>query len=664
MTPRILASALCACLLSSTGVYAQTQDLTVGAVGHLEGHEVDGSIAVDRQTETSDSEATEAAPDSAESEASLDLKGRLLALKEKAVKHVLHRGVSLDESFNLSEFLHLGIEVGTYVVKPSRLLPEQKEALERHPGTVWIATDVEGGIRLPFVSTFPVTDTLNFTVGTTPGARLTYHVVDSYEIPDGVTDVSTFVDGLKSLSKRAFDLPLSASEARAQTLGSHRAMHGEMSVAVRGALGIGYDLADFGDVVQMGASARAGGFYVFKNTMELKTTRLEGSSIRLRVRDGQKHERGATAALLIGASVDRNALRDEFIPSVEYLEPLANVVAGEARGHIKDVLRFRIGGERGWVRGNELDLSFRFDLSVPAAAHAYERAMRGDLTVAGALGDVPDSGVLEEFRVLEVEDKTYRKGEITISVLFEAGFEKRLSAKDLVVEDADGVNHYEVFRFDRRRRVSFFDRRWDRRLHVEVIGKANDEATELAESSFRFRYTIRDASTRIGEVRELRRAIASWNLVGTDEASLPTPERRFLRSRYGRTDTSLAVDVSERGLESIFNRDLDALRGAYLEACQAIDDKAPGWGDRRAAKRFAEALSGLASATSRADRAKRIGLLAEGSDWDLYTITAIVSLAPAESLRLRASILGTRVSYSNGHTGDRFVDRTPALHGH
>ena len=72
----------------------------------------------------------------------------------------------------------------------------------------------------------------------------------------------------------------------------------------------------------------------------------------------------------------------------------------------------------------------------------------------------------------------------------------------------------------------------------------------------------------------------------------------------------------------------------------------------------------MAAATSKAERAKRLSRLAESSDWDLYVITAIVRLAAPETLHVRASILGARVSYSGELTGNRFEETAPALHGH
>jgi hypothetical protein len=658
---RALAGTLGVCLLCSSPVLAQPeperQTLRVGqapgARGHLAGETSSSGSGVEVEVEVRPGEPR------------VTLKGRLIAYSKKLVREAFEHGAGHRERLEIADFLHVGISGDVYLVKQRHLLPEQRKALENNPRHVWIATKIEGGIRLPFTASISLGEA-NVSVGFEPGAALEYQVVDMYPLPDGVTDGRTVVSNLKAIGKRAFDLPLSADEARAETLGAHRKLHGYWKVAITGSIGIGEDLDHLGnDLIRMGASARVGGFYLLKDYLEFQTTRLAGDDVRLRVRDGRRHTIQADARLFLGASIGPSDLRDDvFGPTASYLEPILDLPLNPIRGEVEDILEIKLEGRRGVGRGNEVDISYRFDLSVADAAAAYERAVRGDLTVAADLAQKADSGVIEEYRVLDVEEKTYRDAEIKISLIFRAGFSKSLSAKDLLVRDADGVNHYEVFRFDRRRRVSWFDRDWDRRLHAEVLGKRGENMGHLAERSFRFKYTIKDGWTRLGEVRELRRAIASWNLPGTDEATMPEPSRRFLRSRYSKTKSAMSIDISDEGLEGIFAQPASVFRASYLAAVEAVSGQAPGYWDRRRAGKFSKALSGLAAATSKADRAQGLGRLAESSDWDLYVITAIVRLAPPETLHVRASILGTRVSYSGELTGDRFEETTPALHGH
>lgn len=597
---------------------------------------------------------------------------------EEELRDRTYEGLRLGEDFALHRFLHVG--VGTHIrpIRPEALTPLQRE----HTGErqVWILSEVSGGARVPLGASVPVGGA-TLSVGLDPGARVRWEVTDRYPLPDGIRDGETLVEDLKSLAARTFDLPLDASEALALTPGARRVLEAAGSVAFSGNLTIGTEVANIEGIVRVGASARVGGVWWMQGDVRYELERQRGQGVRLRVTRATREVKEASADLLLGVAVDRAALSARLEPSMSYIDNVAvrglaaDGAASAAEGVAKSLVKFELRGAMGRGGEDEVDLAYRFDLGRDAAKNAYERAVRGDLTAAEAAAAQEGSGVVREYRVLDVETRTYRSADLTLSVILRAGARRTVSWTDLSVEGEVGVARYEIFRFTRERSLELFgqsSRRRRRAMEMDVLRRATPDGSVVR--SLRWTLEVEDPGTTRAEADELRRAIAGWGLDA--RSSIADPESRPFRSLYGKTRSRLTVELAEAGIAACLGASPEGLFDAYVNGFALVEGELPAWATEAGRERlrwahtstddqqlqkekqqldraqsFVKGVRALAATDDPKERAKRLESLAKGAHYDLYAISALLSLCPRDSVRLTGSIQGERISVGSDHTG-------------
>lgn len=584
---------------------------------------------------------------------------RLLALAKEEVGQLLQRGVSADAGLDLGEHIHLGVVGRAELLDLHQLEPEQETALGRDPGRVWVETWLEGGIRFPFQGIVDLSGATGLRVGFEPGARLRYRVRELHPVPAG-GEPRQVLAGLLKIARRSIDLPLTADEALALEPGAERVLEGEATLTWSGSLAFGADTEALGDgVLGLGAEARVGGFWRRSGPLRIGLLRQEGSRVRLRWSRGQRRESGAEARALLGLALLEPPAASG---SLEFFRP-----ERLAQG----LLRFQLRAEVGRLEGDELDLAWALDLERPAAREAFDRALRGDLRGLDALAAVPGSGVEQELRVVEHEERTWRGGELAAFRVVELGTWRALSLKDLLIEDARGKDAALVVRVERRDRSAFLFglARTEREARLELV-RSRPQAGGAEARSLRYRLIVRDPRTGSGEVARLRGLAAAWALPGTSEGELPTPGRRFLQSRWGRTRMLLQVDLAESGVAALGSAGADQLRAAWLAARERVHPgPAP---DREAeqrrrriaardARRFAEAVATLSG--DREALARGLADLSRLGKNDLTLVAALLELAPRDAVRVRLEIDGKRIDYDGERRGQGFAPPRP-LHGH
>jgi hypothetical protein len=599
-------------------------------------------------------------------------KGGLKRALKSELKKALRSGVSLDETLKLSDFLHVGLGGEMRVLTREDLGAYQLKSLHEKGSGVWIATEAEGGIRLPFSASIPLGSAGTASVGFAPGVELRYEVVDLYDRPSGGKEIAkTFWKA----GKRAFKLPLDAARAEALVPGASRSFEGEFTVAITGSLGIGWDTKEVNDLVEIGASARVGGFYRIRRPMRLEVRRLDKKIVRIHLVRAKEREYGAEARLFAGAALDKGAVVDEI--GLEYVEPVVEEVVGEANSVVKKIFRFELSGQIKKTTKDEFEVAYRFDLAKDEARKAYERAVRGDFTLAAFSVNSPTSGVELDFRIFDLEKRIVSKADLTVSLLMDGKLRKLASDKLLDIKDESGQTKYHVFRYNRQRALGLFAfwkkirKRWDEHLAIEVI-RATD-VTGLSENeikflpwrsavrTFSFRYVLSDPHTRKSEGNRLRRVLAAMGLDGA--AGLPNPKRRLFHSRYGRVQTSLSVDLSERGIRQVMaitTKNQPELERHFKSAYRVVHNKDP---KSKLVAKFVENMQGLAKAKPGRSRGEFLHELAEESGWDLTLVTALTRMSPT-GVRVHASVDGKRISFEGDHKGKNFQEFNPNLHGH
>ncbi|MBL4844706.1 MAG: SH3 domain-containing protein [Planctomycetes bacterium] len=605
----------------------------------------------------------------------------------KTAAGLAYDGIDLERTFQVSRFFHVGVGGAIKALRSSDLSASQVEGSRGQPRHVWLESRISGGVRVPLSTTIPAGE-VTLALGFEVGARLDYTVVDLYPMPKGVTDVGTVLRDLRQATVRSFDLPLDATEAKAMTVGARRVFEGRAHVALSGSLSIGRELGTVGDVARIGASARVGGFYRISGRARIEVERLPRSRVRVRLTRAKTHTRGASADLFLGASLDHAGVRRELKPAVEYVDQALidrNKLSPELRaalisvgeevvvrgldGVVRRLTRVTIKAAVTRTKEDELDLAFRFDLQAAKARQAYERAVRGDFTLAGRLALEPQSGVSLDHRVLEVERATHLAASLNLSVVLDASFSRRISLRDLSVEDSSGRTDYEIWRYEREFALNLLNRERKRKVDLEVVRRTRPGAA-TPDHSLRFRLEIADPSTWEAEARSFQRLLQWWGLDGS--SNVPTRERKFLQPRFGATRTELEIRIADGGITKILAQDRAAYLEAYVKAYTVIRGRTPKWAtedgrrwvdaedergannDRRdldRARAFVRHLDRLGKARTQRQRASALKSLAGTARWDLYSMAALVSLAPRSEVSLDASLLGRRIRVVDGVRG-------------
>jgi hypothetical protein len=544
-------------------------------------------VAGDDDTQSPD------APEGEDDDSKLEQLGdHLVILAKEELEKASYDGVKLDQRFKLSEYLHVGVGLGVAVLDPNKQTIEQTTSVGKATApSAWLVTTAEGGARVPLNATIPLGE-VTLRLGFHSGAKARYRVVHLYEVPDGFSkdDLKKLADTLKELGKRSFDLPLGAAEAQEMAPGTQYLMEGEATAAFTGSLQVGTEITDFGGgVMRIGASARVGGFYRVRGDLRFEVYRLGASEVRVRVTRGKTKSRGRSADLFLGATVDRNALKETFEPAVDHFDNsivrrVADAAADAATDAVADgvekVVKFTISTGRSRAVSDEVDVSYRFDLTKAPAQEAFADAMRGNFVTAGKLRDQAESGVVREYRVLAFEEKHHHASDFALSILASGKWSKDVKIRDLDIQsEGNARTRYELFTFNRHMHLRLIGNKKNepRRNKDFVIEAVRRTREGLGERSFTFRYRNVDPTTFKGEGERIRRIIDAWGLDAT--SAIPKPGWSLFRSRYGKTETVLLVEFSEEAVEYLLSKSEMSLFYAYVEGYEAVHGKNPMWAD-------------------------------------------------------------------------------------
>lgn len=605
--------------------------------------------------------------------------GKVKAEAKEALVDAIESGVDVSETLKLSDYFHVGIETGIRKIRTEEFTPMQASTKLKHPDHVWLANYIEGGARIPLNTSIPIGGAASFSTGINANGDLRYTVVDLYEKPEGVKDAEGVIEILKGMGRRVFDLPLTADEALDLTVGAERALEGRWSLAISGTLTYGHDKKIPGTNVEVGASARLGGFYRIRDTMRVEVSRLPGTSVRVQTQSIRFKGPGVGARLLVGLDTSDEALEPDDEQINEFFVKAAD-----------ELLKIELRADAGKESGRDVDFAYHMDLSKAPARQAYERMIRGDMRAADELLDDPESGVTLVFRVFEQEDWFYKRSKLVLSRLIGGKWDTDVHVSDMVVSDETGRHLYNVFRYNRRKKASFLHKSWRKSLLVDMVRSSELTGDETPDQlsvlksrrALHYRLVRRDASTFNGEMRRIRRVSVSLGL-GDPIGLNPAPKFKLFQSRYKKTELRLDVEISEWGIRTIMGKagNPDLIRDAFAEAYDVVwevdprelnphDDKLTPREETalRMLPRFVESLvtirnSGWTAANHK-ERAKHYKRLVEDGGWDMVTVVALCKLAPRDCVRVQMSINGKRMSFDDGFEGERFSSFKPNLHGH
>lgn len=560
------------------------------------------------------------------------LRGRLLGLAEDEARKLLAKGGEVDVS--LGDFGHVAIKGQLDVLTDDRLTPEQREASARGRPGAWVATTLSGGARVGHGASVELGE-VALSLGLRTGAGLRYRVVERYPLTPGLS-LKERVSELASRARDAYELPLSASEARSLQLGAERSLAGNWEVLFNGSLSVGNGVE---------GRATLGGSYRLRDDFQLDVRRLSGDAVRLRLVKARKHTLGVRVKALLGLALEDYAL--EHAPSS--LSFVAKEVADEAEDWVRIELSLAASGSR----ERELQLIYDLDLAQPAAARAYERALRGDFRA------LEGEGITQVRRSVGVERVRRVEFELGVGKLASFSRSRTTTRSETRIEDAAGTRVERLGQVERGKNHSWFGR--DERHRLTLAGLWTIYPSGKRELAVELRYSGRDEHTGEREFERWRGALIAAG--ATNAAGL----ERKRKSRM-----ALEVLLNRTGLGRLARAGQEELLQAYAVAIEQVEGRAQVWrnpsqrakvrrvtrrrtgqGWKRSthsqrpyllrAERFAKDMRELQQARTQEAQEEAFLRLARRARWQLYEIGALARLAGQDGRDLSGSLNGASI---------------------
>jgi len=583
-------------------------------------------------------------------------RGVLVAIKSKLADE-LRSGISIDEEVRLGDYLHVGVGAEVRAIPDTELSPAQAEARIDDPTRVWLSNTVHGGARVNAGTTVPLGQ-VSLGVGFEAGARIDYTVVDFYRAPGpGLTTGKAIAAAFRGMSVRTFDLPLRAEEALAMRPGARRVLEGRGHVAVSGSLSFGYSSA--GSPAHAEAAVKVGGYYRLSGRVRIEVERERGDTVWVRLSRARTRERGVNADVVLRAALDEGRIKEELSPAVDYIDKslidtrklsaaerdaILGVGAELTNKVVRRLTRLRLRVSASNAKERRFAVSYRFDLTHRTARRAYEAAVRGDFRAAGAAS--PETGVSLHRREIGVEERRHTAASLDLSVFLRANVRRTISIGSLVVQEPEGVTHYDYWRYDRLAKVKLLSVVSGSECAIEVLKRTREDQVQR---SFRLRYEKRRNSIGGRFTRALLRQAGRWGL----NVSSDVPN-----GQYGATTTHVEVELADAGLNQILGNSEASFLSSYVTEYKlhtersSLDEEA-----QEDAEQFARTMVRIQAALRGENKPaleralKQLGR-SLSQDHHLVALGALLGLVDRPQRTLRFSMIGAiRVSVSQ--VGDR-----------
>jgi hypothetical protein len=522
------------------------------------------------------------------------LPGEILGLGSDTLDKALHKELDLNKDFGLLNYAHVAVKVGAQILDDASLSPDQKASNQTFSASgkgtpVWIRTVMEGGPRVDFSRAFPIDPSGIFSVdfGFSVGTRVHYTCDEQYPEPKGLTDTKGILGLVEAVPAESFALPLSAELGDSLVPGSHRLLEGTGALAILGGFGVGYRLAELGIIdghADVDLAASLGVTWALGGELQLEVTRESEHKIRVHWTRGYAKDFEASAALVIGLSLDQSA-RDKAAELLTHTNDTSSTQTNTAGKVVSAIvndgqkytqIKFSFGAD--WKNDDQLEVDIEYDLSNPKARTLYEAAVRGNVTASQILGvHGPESGVLACKVTSTLTDALATDTEFSVFNLLSYHHDTRTADVRVDVKTQDGTHSVTDMRsYDENTHHLFggadsleaiaTDRRVEHPPAPVVEGQRVD-----------FRATHTDDGTNGNDLaQDLRMAqLLFGDSISADVANLEAPGPR---KDYGKTQLVLSVALGETAMGKVLSTDENSFYAAYA---RTFVGKAYSWTPQR-----------------------------------------------------------------------------------
>ena len=445
----------------------------------------------------------------------------------------------------------------------NRQATTQKHAAAGEPVT-WAITG--GGIypRIGFGATIPI-GAASANIGFNANAALGYSVLAPYAVAP-----SAALSAAKNLS---VDLPFDAARAKALEEGTEITLRGSGTVAANASIGLGYTLAQLGDLISVGATFGSSIGASKSLDLALRLKRLDGNKIFVSVNKVDT----TAGSISLGAHAGVDLTLAKHLPDLGggLLEKGGDLAAEQVEKQVEKWAQLDFRATHSTSASESEITNYVIDLTTPAGRAAYDDLIRLDFRKVDKLADEGDLSV----RTAKLSERTRTSGQELNGKFGPITLLRAVSSATEthgVLESSKGDIHFDrVTLTDSYSGI--FSNLWEGKRFVERELVATQKDAEV-EPTYYYHVRHRIEGDDFTSSRDVRRFMDFADFLGALE-----PDTRALVSSpkllesFGATDRSIDVYLTHAGLAKVASASPEALMNAYAAAYEKLDRPTEGF---------------------------------------------------------------------------------------
>jgi hypothetical protein len=438
-----------------------------------------------------------------------------------------------------------------------RLATTERAAAEGTPLTWAIAG---GGVypRTGFSASIPM-GAASASFGFSADAALGYSVLAPYK-----HEAEAALDLAKNLT---VELPFDASKAKALAEGTEVTLRGRGNIAANASLGVGYQLAQVGDLISVGATFGSSAGVSKALDLSLRLKRLDKGRVFVSV---SKVDTTGTSASL-GAHVGVDAKLKQSVPDLGggLYQKGGELVAGAVDKQLEKWLSLDFRATHTTSKAESEVTNYVIDLNTTAGAAAYEDLLKLDFRKVDQLSAEGDLSVrqakLSERTRTEGRELEGKFGPITllrsVSSSTESHGQLSSSRGDITFDRATLADSYS----------GILSNLWEGKRSISRELVATQEAGAPQPTYYyHVRHRIEgDGNTSKADVRRFLEFADMVGALDGDTKALASQDK-FLES-FGDSHRTVDVYLTDGALKSVASAPADTLMRAYAAAYERLD---------------------------------------------------------------------------------------------
>lgn len=372
---------------------------------------------------------------------------------------------------------------------------------------------------------------------------------------------------LKTLGKNlTVDLPFNAENARAMAEGTEVRIAGRGTVAANVGVGVGASLADFGGIIQVGASANAGVGVSAEGSLSIAVKKLEGDKVFVSLSQVDTKAASASVGVNVGVTVN---LQDQ-LPDLggKIFNEGGQLAAKTVEKEIAKMANLDLSAAHSRSKTETVLQNYVIDLSTAEGAKAYDDLLKLDARAADKLGAAGSPSVA--FAKLDEVGRTSNLG--VNARLGKLELLKAVSSRTEThgtLDSSQGRIDYDRARLDQSY-SGILSNIWagKRSMSAELV--QTTRPGQPTDSYLHMTQTV--AGDKVTTKNDVRKFLALSQMLGAQgQALTAAQDDKKLLGSFGKTDRTVDVYVTDQGLQALAKASREDVRQAFAKTYETLD---------------------------------------------------------------------------------------------